>query len=203
MKAQATATFRVTEWEERPFDEMDNGPKLTRATVTKTFQGDIEGEGSVEYLMTHLSENQASFVGLERIVGRVAGRAGTFVLQHVGTFEHGTAKATWFVVAGSGTGELRALIDPNGIRVVALDLGPRRVDADIQGKRATGPKSRSAGLLCRCQHCARRAVLRHQCDVGPAGNDHCPLWEVGLTADDRDAERKRTAAAECTGTGAG
>ncbi|HMB67976.1 MAG TPA: DUF3224 domain-containing protein [bacterium] len=109
MKSTATATFKVTGWDERPYDEMSNGPRLTRATVTKTFEGEVEGEGSVEYLMTHLDDGGASFVGLERVVGRVGGREGTFVLQHSGTFEDGTAHDSWFVVPGSGTGELRGL----------------------------------------------------------------------------------------------
>ena len=35
------------------------------------------------------------FIGLERVVGRIVDRLGSFVLQHSGTFEGGTAKATW------------------------------------------------------------------------------------------------------------
>ncbi|GJM44832.1 MAG: hypothetical protein DHS20C21_16740 [Gemmatimonadota bacterium] len=132
MKSKATANFQVTRWEERPFDEMANGPKLTRASVTKTFRGDIEGEGSVEYLMTHQSETHSSFVGLERIVGRVAGREGTFVLQHEGTFESGTAKATWFVVPGSGTGELRGLRGKGGFESAEADEYPIRFEYDFE-----------------------------------------------------------------------
>ena len=56
----------------------------------------------------------ANFVGLERIVGRLGDRSGSFVLQHSGTFEGGTAKATWFVVPGSGTGDLRGLRGEGG-----------------------------------------------------------------------------------------
>ena len=46
---------------------------------------------------------------LERVVGHVAGKAGSFVLQRTGTFENGVAKETYIVVPGSGTGELRDL----------------------------------------------------------------------------------------------
>src|SRR5207253_8147354 len=67
-------------------------PKLTRATVTKTFSGDIAGEGHVEYLMMYRSDGSATFVGLKRVVGRVAGKAGSFVLQRTGVFESGAAK---------------------------------------------------------------------------------------------------------------
>jgi hypothetical protein len=64
--------------------------------------------------MVHREDGSASFVGLERIVGRVGNRSGSFVLQHTGTFEGGTAKAAWIVVPGSGTGELRGLRGAGG-----------------------------------------------------------------------------------------
>src|SRR5262245_14946459 len=101
---RARATFEVKTWEEKPCDPVEGAPKLTRATVTKVFHGDLEGEGKVEYLMLYREDGSASFVGLERVAGRLGGRAGSFVLQHSGTFEAGTAKTTWSVVPGSGTG---------------------------------------------------------------------------------------------------
>jgi hypothetical protein len=109
MSEQAQATFQVKTWEERAFSEVEGGPRLTRATVTKSFGGDIEGEAALEYLMMYRADGSASFVGLERVVGRIAGRSGSFVLQHSGTFEGGTARCACAVVPGSGTGELRGL----------------------------------------------------------------------------------------------
>ncbi len=35
--------------------------------------------------------------------------SGSFVIQHNGTFADGKLKSNWFVVPGSGTGELRNL----------------------------------------------------------------------------------------------
>ncbi len=109
MSTQATATFQVKSWDEKPYNEIDDGPKLTRVSVTKSFSGDIEGEGTLEYLMIQRDDGSASFVGLERVVGRVGDRSGSFVLQHLGTYEEGTAKATFSVVPGSGTADLRGL----------------------------------------------------------------------------------------------
>ena len=37
MSKRATATFEVASWDEQPFSEVDGGPRLTRATVTKSF----------------------------------------------------------------------------------------------------------------------------------------------------------------------
>jgi hypothetical protein len=109
MKNVANSRFTLKSWDEKPYSEGQDLPKLTRAVVTKTFAGDIEGEGHVEYLMMYRSDGSATFVGLERVVGQLAGIAGSFVLQRTGTFEHGVAKESYVVVAGSGTGELRGL----------------------------------------------------------------------------------------------
>jgi hypothetical protein len=109
MKHTANARFAIKAWDERPYSEGLDLPKLTRASVTKTFTGELEGDGQVEYLMVYRADGSAAFVGLERFVGRVAGKVGTFVLQRVGTFEGGQAKEKYSVVAGSATGELRGL----------------------------------------------------------------------------------------------
>ena len=105
----AQARFAIQSWEEKPYIDEQGGPKLTRAHVAKTFTGDLEGEGSVEYLMMYRSDGSAAFVGLERVVGRLGGRTGGFVLERSGVFEGGMARERYVVVAGSGTGELEGL----------------------------------------------------------------------------------------------
>ena len=109
MMKTANARFAIQNWDERPFSEGQDLPKLTRASVAKTFSGDIEGEGQVEYLMMYRGDGSAAFVGLERVVGQVAGMRGTFVLQRIGLFEGGEAKESYSVVPGSGTGALSGL----------------------------------------------------------------------------------------------
>jgi hypothetical protein len=105
----ANARFAISTWDEKPYDERPELPKLTRACVAKTFSGDLEGAGNVEYLMAYRSDGSATFVGLERVVGRLGGKTGSFVLQRTGVFESGTAKETYVVVPGSATGELQGL----------------------------------------------------------------------------------------------
>ena len=109
MPKTASARFAIKSWDEKPFSEGDDLPKMTRASVHKTFTGDIDGEGHVEYVMMYRSDGTAVFFGLERITGRIGGRSGTFVLQRSGVFEAGQAKESFSVVTGSGTGELRGL----------------------------------------------------------------------------------------------
>ena len=111
---RATGTYQVKSWDEKPYEDLEEGAKLTRASVTETFQGDIEGESTVEFLMMYPDASTASYVGMQRVVGSLGGRSGSFVLQVSGTFEGGLAQATWSVVPGSGMGELRGLRGEGG-----------------------------------------------------------------------------------------
>jgi hypothetical protein len=105
----ANARFAIKSWDEKPYSEHQDQPRLTRASVTKTYSGDIEGEGQVEYLMMYRSDGSATFVGLERVVGRMGERTGTFILERTGVFESGEAKESYSVIPGSATGDLEGL----------------------------------------------------------------------------------------------
>ena len=109
MRKTANARFAIKSWDEKPYSEGQDLPKLTRATVMKTFTGDIDGEGHVEYLMMYRSDGSAAFVGQERVVGRIGDKTGTFMLQRIGVFENGQAKESYSVIPGSATGELQGL----------------------------------------------------------------------------------------------
>jgi hypothetical protein len=117
MHKHATATFGLESWDEKAYNEAEGAPKLSRVSSTKSYKGDIEGEGKLEYLMMYRADGTASFVGLERVTGRIGGRSGSFVLQHGGVFEGGIAKAILSVVAGSGTGDLRRIKGEGGFSV--------------------------------------------------------------------------------------
>ena len=110
MKKSANARFAIKTWDEKPYSEGLDQPRLTRASVTKAYTGDIEGEGQVEYLMMYRSDASATFVGLERVAGRIGDKTGTFVLQRAGIFESGEAKESYSVIPGSATGDLRGLL---------------------------------------------------------------------------------------------
>ena len=109
MRAQANGTFTVKAWDEKPVVATDGGGKLTRASIAGLYTGEIEGEATSEVVMCYRADGTADFVGLERIVGRVAGRAGSFVLRSTGAYDGSEAKATFSVLQGSATGELTGL----------------------------------------------------------------------------------------------
>ena len=106
---RAEVTFKIVSWDENPFDEPESGPKLTRAHMQRSFDGDLIGTGNLMYLMTHLDSGDASFLGYEKVIGSLGDRKGSFVLLHTGTYDGGKANAQLEVVAGSGTGELAGL----------------------------------------------------------------------------------------------
>jgi rifampin ADP-ribosylating transferase len=59
--------------------------------------------------MMYRIDGTAAFVGLERVVGRIGDKSGSFVLQRTGAFEGGQAKESYAVIPGSATGDLRGL----------------------------------------------------------------------------------------------
>ena len=109
MKKRAKTTFEIKSWDEKPYSESVGASKMARASVMKLYKGEIEGEGTLEYLMAYGHDGSASFVGIERFIGRIGDRRGNFVFQHVGTFKDGIAKSEWSVVPNSWAGELQGL----------------------------------------------------------------------------------------------
>lgn len=109
MTTTARATFQIAGWEEDVYAELGGEAKLSKADVSQTFSGDIEGEGSVTWLMAYTSEKSAEYVGVQRIVGRLGDREGSFLLTTVGRYDGSVAEGAWTVVEGSGTDGLAGL----------------------------------------------------------------------------------------------
>jgi hypothetical protein len=130
--AKATGTFQVENWEENPILEADDGAKVTRAEVQMSFEGDLEGKGVVEWLMGYAEDGTATYVGLERVVGKVGDKTGSFVVQHTGTFDGQTAKSRLEVVPGSGTGELSGLRGEGSFEAGMGSDGQRNVSLEYE-----------------------------------------------------------------------
>ena len=103
------AVFKIASWNETPYSEVQEGGKLTRASVTKSYTSDIQGEGVLEYLLTYFADGSAQFIGLERVTGQLGGRTGSFIFEHTGSFKNGNMNQKSIIVANSGTGELTGL----------------------------------------------------------------------------------------------
>ncbi|MQA10782.1 MAG: DUF3224 family protein [Pseudonocardiaceae bacterium] len=111
---KARTDIEITGWDEKPYDDLDGEKTLAHAVITNRYSGDIEGEGRLALLASYTSEDSASYVGQERVIGTLHGRTGSFVLRHTGIFADGVARTWWQVVAGSGTGELAGLTGDGG-----------------------------------------------------------------------------------------
>jgi Protein of unknown function (DUF3224) len=110
MSIRATGSFEVKSWDEKTYSAIDGQPRLTRVEVEYGYHGDLEGEGKIEYLMCSSSNNITYYIGYDQVTGRLGERSGSFVLQHVGTFESGAVKDSLTVVPGSATGDLSGLL---------------------------------------------------------------------------------------------
>ncbi len=86
--------------------EQSTGPELTEITIRETFTGNIAGESFVHALQLRRSDGSASQVSMQRFLGTLGGRKGSFVLQGSGIVENGKIKAAWRIVLDSGTEDL-------------------------------------------------------------------------------------------------
>ncbi|MDX1642560.1 MAG: DUF3224 domain-containing protein, partial [Balneolaceae bacterium] len=109
MSSQIECTFKIEKWDETQFSKSKDGPQLNRASVAQSYSGDLEATSTIEYLMATFREDFSTFVGMEEVIGELEGKSGSFLLQHNGTYEDGTAKSTFQIIPHSGTGELEGI----------------------------------------------------------------------------------------------
>jgi hypothetical protein len=118
MSTRAKGTFEVTMEPQPPYDVVD-GVSIGRVSITKRFAGDLEGSSTLEMLGARTAvPGSAGYVAIERVTGSLAGRTGSFVLQHSGTMTRGTADLSVRVVPDSGTGELARIAGTFAIDIV-------------------------------------------------------------------------------------
>jgi hypothetical protein len=84
--------------------------KLARMSIDKEIVGDLVAttKGQMLSAMTG-TKGSAGYVAIERVTGTLAGKRGSFVLQHTGTMNRGTPSLTVSVVPDSATDELIGL----------------------------------------------------------------------------------------------
>ncbi len=104
-EARAAGTFEV---KLTPVGAADD--PVGAMSIDKTFHGDLEAQSVGRMLAVRTPvEGSAGYVAMERVTGSLAGRKGSFALQHTGTMTRSTPTLSVTVVPDSGTGELTGL----------------------------------------------------------------------------------------------
>jgi hypothetical protein len=130
--AQASGSFTVVSWDENTYQELSDNGKLTKATVAFALTGDLSGNATWDAVMCYRPDGTATYTGMQRVDGQLAGADGSFVVRADGDFVNGEARSRWQVIAGSGTGGLSGLTgsgtavataEPPGQYTLEYDLG--------------------------------------------------------------------------------
>ena len=116
----AAAVFVNDSYETEPYVQ-GGAAEFARVHITRTFSGDLEGTARAELLTVSPREGSAAYVALDAVSGRLAGRDGSFVLEHHGIVSAAGADTAGVIVPDSGTGELAGL------------TGTARIDVDSDG----------------------------------------------------------------------
>ena len=117
VNGHATGAFDVN-LTQQPSETGD--PILSRMVLSKQYHGDLTGSGGGQMLSAGPpAKGSGGYVSMEKVNATLAGRIGSFVLQHSGTMDHGKLDLRIHVVPDSGTGELVGLAGKVNIRIEA------------------------------------------------------------------------------------
>lgn len=107
MHARGTFEVQITPM---PVDGYTDAATLGRMTIDKQFSGDLAGTGKGQ-MLTGMGQvkGSAAYSAIERFTGTVAGKQGTFVMQHTGVVTRGAQSLLIAIVPDSGTGELAGI----------------------------------------------------------------------------------------------
>jgi len=107
LHARGTFDVKITP---QPADDYADSETMGRMLLDKQFTGDIIGSAKGQ-MITGMGtvKGSAAYSAIERISGSVAGRSGSFLLQHTGIMHDGTQELTITIVPASGTGELTGI----------------------------------------------------------------------------------------------
>ncbi len=117
MSTHAKGTFEVKIKPQA--DEGVGDPTVGRMSIEKQYHGDLEGTGLGQMLagMTDVKDS-AAYVAIERFRGTLAGRKGTFAMQHSGTMTRGAQALIITVIPDSGTDQLAGITGTMTIDIV-------------------------------------------------------------------------------------
>jgi Protein of unknown function (DUF3224) len=115
MNFHAAGTFDV-KLTPQPLE--DERPVPARMKIDKVYHGGLDAASKGEMLSAMGAvAGSAGYVAIEKVIGKLRGRAGTFVLQHSGRMTRGEPYLSITVVPDSGTEELAGLTGAMKIQI--------------------------------------------------------------------------------------
>ena len=107
-----------------------DGIKIARMFLDKTFEGELNAlsQGEMYSAVTN-TPGSAGYVAIEQVIGTLAGKSGSFLLQHYGIMNEGEAQLTLEVVPDSGCNELKGL---SGSMAIRIEDGQHYYDFEYQ-----------------------------------------------------------------------
>lgn len=101
---------------------------LGRFSIGKQIHGDLEATSKGEMFSGgDPKKGEAGYVAMEAVTGTLAGKQGSFVLQHFGTMDASGPKMQVMIVPGSGAGELKGIA---GNFIIRIENGQHFYDLD-------------------------------------------------------------------------
>jgi hypothetical protein len=117
MTNRANGTFEVRLIPQAP-DENAGEANIGRMIIDKQFHGDLEATSKGQMLAVGTEvKGSAGYVAMERVSGSLAGREGSFALQHNGIMTRSEGQLTVVVVPDSGAGRLVGLAGKMTIKI--------------------------------------------------------------------------------------
>jgi hypothetical protein len=102
--------FEIKSWDEKPYRELPDGRRFTRADVVLAGGDDgVHLEATWEALLYYGPDGHSTYSGLMFATGTIDGHEGSFVMHGTGTYDGTAARISSTVVPGSGTGGLAGL----------------------------------------------------------------------------------------------
>jgi expansin (peptidoglycan-binding protein) len=109
MTGHAEGTFDVKTIPLSP-DDATADTSISRFALDKQYHGDLEAASKGEMLGGgNPATGTAGYVAIEQVTGTLAGKSGSFALQHYGNMSQGKFELNVKVVPGSSTGELTGI----------------------------------------------------------------------------------------------
>jgi hypothetical protein len=91
---------------------------LARFSINKQIHGDLEATTIGEMFSGgNPRQGSAGYVAIEVVTGALAGKQGSFALQHFATMDASGTKMQVIIVPGSGTGDLKGIAGTFSIRI--------------------------------------------------------------------------------------